>query len=90
MKKSSVRNFHVPLSEDLYRRLREEAERFKRTATALARHAIDEWLKQNRKEALHRAIAAYASQHAGTSYDLDDGLEAAALDHLQAQEESGE
>lgn len=42
MKKSSLRNFHVPLSEDLYRRLREEAERSKRTATALARHAIDE------------------------------------------------
>jgi hypothetical protein len=39
MKKSTLRNFHVPLSEDLYSRLREEAGRSKQPATALARHA---------------------------------------------------
>ncbi len=90
MKKRTLRNFHVPLSEDLYRRLREEADRSRQPATALARHAIDNWLKQERKAALHSAIATYAVRHAGTALDLDEDLEAASLEHLLTQEESGQ
>jgi predicted transcriptional regulator len=88
MKKSTLRNFHVPLSEDLYSRLREEADRSKQPATALARHAIDDWLKQRREDALHEAIAAYAARHAGTSMDLDEEIESASLEQLCAQEEN--
>ena len=90
MKKSTLHNFHVPLSEDLYSRLREEADRSKQPATALARHAIDDWLKQRRKDGLHSAIAAYATRHAGTSMDLDEQLEAASLQQLYAQEENAQ
>ena len=41
-----IHNFHVPLPTELYSKLREEAERSKRPATALARQAIEDWLKQ--------------------------------------------
>ena len=76
------RNFHVPLSEDLYRVLRFEAERQQRPATELAREVLEEWHKRLRAEALHRGIAEYASQNAGTSDDLDPALEAAGIDQL--------
>ncbi len=35
---------------------------------------------------LHRALAQYALQHAGTSTDLDPDLEAASIDHLLQQD----
>lgn len=88
MKKATLRNFHVPLSEELYKMLREEANRSRQPATTLARHAIDDWLKQKRRGALHEAITQYAARHAGTSVDLDEELEAASLEYLRDQEEN--
>jgi S-adenosylmethionine synthetase len=41
-----MRNFHLPLPEQTYTHLRAEAERAKLPATALAREAIDWWLRQ--------------------------------------------
>ena len=35
MKKIPLRNFHVPLSEELYKQLRAEADRSQQSATAL-------------------------------------------------------
>jgi hypothetical protein len=87
MKRATLRNFHVPLPEDLYNRLREEADRSKQPATETARQAIESWLEQRRKTALHEAIAAYAGRHAGTPVDLDEALEAASLEHLRVPEE---
>ena len=51
-------------------------------ATALAREAIDAWLQQQKRKARHEAIAAYAAEMAGTSFDLDGTLEAAGIEHL--------
>lgn len=51
-------------------------------ATALAREAIDEWLRAQKRKARHDAIAAYAARVAGTSLDLDAELEAAGIEHL--------
>ena len=73
-------NFHLPLPDDLYVRLRAEAERSKQSATALARQAIELWLRQRQKAARHKAIAAYAAQCAGTKADFDPDLEAASLE----------
>ncbi len=86
MKDSSLRNFHVPLPEDLYTRLREEASRANKPATVLARHAIEYWLQQREKRLLHDSISEYAARHAGTDYDLDEDLEAASVEHLIAEE----
>jgi predicted transcriptional regulator len=81
--KPSMRNLHVPLPEELYRRLRTEAERARRPATVLAREAIGAWLAGVRRRLIHEAIEAYARDAAGTRDDLDRSMEAAALEHLK-------
>ena len=52
-----VRNFHLPLPEPTYRRLRDAARQAKQPATAIARYVIESWLRQERKAMLHEAIA---------------------------------
>lgn len=77
-----VRNFHLPLPDDLHRQLREEAARSGRPATAVVREAVEEYLRERRKAAVHDEIAAYAERWGGTPIDLDDALEAAATEQL--------
>jgi predicted transcriptional regulator len=85
MSKPAVRNFHLPLPEPLYRRLQDVATRAKRPATAVARYAIDSWLRQQKRTAVREAIAAYAVDAAGSREDLDPILEAASLESLRAR-----
>ncbi len=80
------RNFHVPLSEELYDELREEAQRSDQPATELAREAIDHWLARRKKQALHEAVASYASKWARTDVDLDPEFEAASSELLADEE----
>ena len=54
------RNLHVPVSGPLHERLRAEAVRRGRPATALAREAIEAWVNDLEREALGEAIATYA------------------------------
>ncbi len=77
-----MKNFHLPLPEQTYSQLRAEAERAQVPATALARQAIDEWLRQQVRRARHDAIAAYATEMTGSNVDLDPDLESAAVEHL--------
>ncbi len=77
-----MRNFHLPLPERTYTDLRAEAERARVPATALAREAIDCWLREQMRKARRDRIAAYAAEMAGTDLDLDPDLETAGLDHL--------
>jgi len=77
------RNLHVPLSEALHDRLRAEATRRGRPATALAREAIEAWVEDLEREALGDAIAGYAVAMAGTRADLDEDLERSAAEHLR-------
>jgi hypothetical protein len=79
-----MKNFHLPLPEQIHAQLRAEAERTQVPATTLAREAIDEWLRQQMKAARHAAITAYAEGMAGTEFDLDPDLEAAGIEHLTA------
>jgi hypothetical protein len=76
-----MKNFHLPLPEQTYVRLRAEAERTQVPATTLAREAVDEWLRQQSRKARQDAIAAYATEMAGTSLDLDTDLESAGIEH---------
>ena len=78
----SMKNFHLPLPDETYERLRSAAERSKVPATAIAREAIDFWVRQQLRKARHDAIAAYAAEIAGTTLDLDANLEAAGIEHL--------
>lgn len=77
-----MKNFHLPLPEQTYTQLRAEAERTQVPATALAREAIDLWLRHQLRKARHGAIAAYAEEMAGTNLDLDPDLELAGIEHL--------
>lgn len=77
-----MKNFHLPLPEQTYTRLRAEAERTQVPATTLAREAVDEWLRHQSRKARHDAIAAYATEMAGTVLDLDSDLESAGIEHL--------
>ena len=79
----TLRNFHLPLPDDVYQALRDEAAASKRPATAIARQAIEIWLRERKKTALREAIAAYAAEHGGTPADLDPELEAAGLQMLR-------
>jgi predicted DNA-binding protein len=77
---STVKNFHVPLPENVYAALREEAATLGRPATVIAREAIEAWLRERRRASVHEAISAYAAKHAETTADLDPALEAASLE----------
>ena len=75
-----MRNFHLPLSEDVYQALRQEAAALRKPATVVAREAVEEWLRERRRIAVREAVAAYASGQAGTAADLDAPLEQASLE----------
>jgi hypothetical protein len=77
-------NFRVPLPDEVYCDLREEAARSKRPATALARRVIEQWLHDRRRVAHRETVAAFAAENAGSSLDLDIELEAASVEHLLA------
>jgi hypothetical protein len=89
MKNPASRNFHLPLPDALYTRLRAEAQRARQPATSLARQALEAWLVQREKAALGEAITDYASECAGGTEDLDPELEHAALEHWRDRETEG-
>jgi hypothetical protein len=77
-----MKNFHLPLPEQTWSGLRAEAARAQVPATALAREAIDSWLRERAKKARHDQIAGWAAEMAGTHLDLDPELEAAGIERL--------
>ena len=83
MPETTTRNFHLPLPEAVYRRLREEADRLRVPATALAREAVEARLEELHRGKLHSELAQYAKQHAGSAADLDNQLEAAGVETLK-------
>ncbi|HIJ97325.1 MAG TPA: hypothetical protein HPP94_16640 [Desulfuromonadales bacterium] len=89
MKTAIARNFHVPLPEATYQRLKTTAKLQKRPATQLAKQALEQWLEQQERFAVHEEIASYAASIAGSTDDLDESFEAASLEHL-AETESGQ
>ena len=84
MTTQTTRNLHVPLPDPMYRRLRIEAQRTNRPATEIAREAIDIWLVEQQRKLLHESVAEYARDAAGSQADLDEHLEAAAIETLLA------
>lgn len=86
MPRTKLKNFHVPLPEDLYQLLRAEAKTADVPATEIARDAIDHWLREKRRADRQKTIAAYAQACAGTPFDLDPTLESAAVEHLLSSE----
>lgn len=77
-----MKNFHLPLPDLTHAQLHALAEQARLPATTLAREAIDAWLREQSRKARRDAVAAYASEMAGTHLDLDPQLEAAGIEHL--------
>ncbi len=77
---------HLLLPDDLHRALRAEAERQKRSANQVLREALEAWLEARRRKILQDAIRGYAEAMAGTPFDLDPDLEAAATKALLADD----
>jgi hypothetical protein len=75
-----MKNFHLPLPEQTYAQLRAEAEKTQMPATAVAREAIEQWLREQSRKSRHERIAAYATKMAGTRLDHDPELEAAGIE----------
>jgi len=82
MAAKTVHNLHVPLSGPVHDRLRAEATRSGRPATTLAREAIEAWIAERERHAMHQSIVEYASEMAGSGADLDEDLEKAGVEHL--------
>jgi predicted DNA-binding protein len=78
----ATHNLHVPLPGPVHDRLRAEATRSGRPATTLAREAIESWIAERERHALHREIVDYANEMARTTADLDEDLEKAGIEHL--------
>jgi predicted DNA-binding protein len=75
-------NLHVPLPGPLHARLHTQAARAGRPATVVAREAIEAWIEERERQALHEAIATYAHEVGGSRDDLDEPLERAGVEHL--------
>jgi predicted DNA-binding protein len=79
-------NFHLPLPEPVYQRLKTAAKKQHKPATQLAKQALEQWLDEQERLTVHEEIASYAAAMAGTTDDLDGTLEDAALEHLESTE----
>lgn len=75
-----MKNFHLSLPERTCDQLRSEAGKEKMPATALAREAIDAFLRERKRAETDRAITEYASAVAGAAEDLDPLFESAAIE----------
>ena len=76
-------NLHVPLPSGLHARLRAQSTRAGRPTTVLAREAIEAWIEQRERQAVHEAIVAYAREVGGSRADLDEDLERAGVANLR-------
>jgi hypothetical protein len=82
-REAATRHLNLPLSEALHQRLREEVERTGCPATRIVREAIERYLEDARRGAVHEAIASYAATAKGSTDDLDPALEQAAVEFLR-------
>ena len=78
----AMKNFHLPLSADLYAGLREAAARAGAPATDVAREAIQAWLNEDRRRRQRAELADFVEANAGSAWDIDPQWEAAGLETI--------
>lgn len=79
----TVPNIHMPLSNDLHRRLRNQAVYADKTATTMAREAMAIGLKLLERQREDAELDEWIAENAGGPLDLDPTVEAASLDALE-------
>ena len=77
---TNKQNFHVPLSPDVYERLKIEAQYLQRPATELARVAIESELRKLEAQRIHDQIRAYAEAMGGSEEDIQPDWQAASYE----------
>lgn len=82
----NAKNLHVPMPLELHGELRQAAVRLGKPATAVAREAIEVYLRRLQQQATDKAIQEWAQEMAGTEYDLDSELENATVEFLLSED----
>lgn len=77
-----MKHIHLPLAEEVHAALMNEAQRRGKSATTLAREAVEHLLLEARRQALETELEAYIQAEAGGPHDLDEALEAAGVEFL--------
>jgi hypothetical protein len=83
MPTSPLKKFNLPLPEEMHRALFAESRRTGVPATRLVRSALEDWLRQQRRDRRRDEIRQFAMEHAGGEYDLDPVLESVAAEELR-------
>jgi predicted transcriptional regulator len=76
-------NIHMPLTNDLHQRLRNQAAYANKTSTTMAREAMDIGLKLLERQREDEELDKWIAENAGGPLDLDTDAEAASLDALE-------
>ncbi|WP_407540276.1 hypothetical protein Q0M94_02435 [Deinococcus radiomollis] len=85
-----MKNLHVPLQDELHAALMAHARKSGESATALARQAIVQFVREAERAQRRAELAAFAAEYAGTDWDLDPNLERAGLESLALYEAAQE
>jgi len=80
-----MKNFHLPLPEDLDGDLRGYARAVGKPATLVAREALAEYLKAKRREKTRDEVEDWARAHARGPADLDEALEDAGVESMEGE-----
>ena len=79
---ATTKNFHLPLPAALYASLREAAARAGTPATGLAREAIENWLKEDKRRLQRAELAEFVAANAGTDWDVDGQWEQSGVESM--------
>ena len=72
----------LPLDGELWGLLQDEAARSGQPTASLVSQVLAQWAHERQRLRVADEIAEFASAHAGSSWDLDHELEAAAMETL--------
>ncbi|MEY4531984.1 MAG: hypothetical protein RLZZ156_2707 [Deinococcota bacterium] len=78
-------NFHVPLSPEVYERLKLEAQYLQRPATEVARVAIEGQLRLLERARVDAALQAFIDDAAGSELDFDPGVASAGAEVVRRE-----
>lgn len=80
---STTKSMHIPFSTQIYEKLSEISKEQNTTATELVRNAVIQFLKEEEKKRVSKAIEEFALEFGGTEFDLDADLEETSLESLR-------
>lgn len=78
----SLKKMSLPLPEDMHSELLAESRRTGIPATRLVRAALDQWLRERRRDRRREEVRRFALGHAGGEHDVDPALESIAAERL--------